>query len=161
MIPAILFFVAMVGYYPEIVTQDLPVNFLLSVLDMPVFKIIFEIILFGTFIETGAANIHAVNERVAKIFESKNKNYAAFYASGHRDGDIIYGNRSCNEIWFGELNCQRVRHINICVYYFDHWAIIHYWYLEDIKKPKIMKITIIGAGLLGVTSAYFLAKDGP
>ncbi|MBT7581703.1 MAG: hypothetical protein HN572_01995 [Kordiimonadaceae bacterium] len=71
MIPAIFFFVAMMGYYPDITEQSLPVNYILTVLDVPVFKIIFEIILFGTFIETSTAMIHSVNERIAVSYEDK------------------------------------------------------------------------------------------
>ncbi|MDG1708056.1 MAG: hypothetical protein P8H03_04800 [Emcibacteraceae bacterium] len=73
MIPAIFFFVAMMGYYPEISEQSLPVNYLLNVLDVPAFKIIFEIILFGTFIETSTALIHSINERISVTYERKNK----------------------------------------------------------------------------------------
>ncbi len=73
MIPAIFFFVAMMGYYPEIVEQSLPVNYLLNILDVPIFKVIFEIILFGTFIETSTAMIHSINERIAVSYEHRNK----------------------------------------------------------------------------------------
>lgn len=73
MIPAVFFFVAMMGFYPDIQEQSLPVNYLLNILEVPAFKIIFEIILFGTFIETSTAMIHSVNERIAVSFENKNK----------------------------------------------------------------------------------------
>ncbi|MBL4836210.1 MAG: hypothetical protein JKY34_01420 [Kordiimonadaceae bacterium] len=73
MIPGFLFFVAMVGFYPEIKEQSLPVAHLLSVLNIPLFKVLFEIILFGTFIETGAALIHAINERVAEVYHEKGR----------------------------------------------------------------------------------------
>jgi uncharacterized membrane protein YkvI len=73
MIPAIFFFVAMIGYYPEIMEQSLPVNYLLNILEVPVFKILFEIILFGTFIETSAALIHSVNERIAVAYDDKKR----------------------------------------------------------------------------------------
>lgn len=73
MIPAIFFFVAMMGYYPDIMEQSLPVNYLLTILDVPAFKIIFEIILFGTFIETCTAMIHSINERIAHTYEIKGK----------------------------------------------------------------------------------------
>jgi uncharacterized membrane protein YkvI len=63
----------MMGYYPEITEQSLPVNYLLNVLDLPAFKIIFEIILFGTFIETSTAMIHSINERIAVTYQSKDK----------------------------------------------------------------------------------------
>ncbi|MDG1020268.1 MAG: hypothetical protein P8H57_07905 [Emcibacteraceae bacterium] len=72
-IPAIFFFVAMMGYYPDIIEEQLPVNYLLTILDVPIFKIIFEIILFGTFIETGTALIHSINERFAVAYEHHNK----------------------------------------------------------------------------------------
>ncbi len=72
MIPAIFFFVAMMGYYPDITAQSLPVNYILNIIDMPIFKIIFQIILFGTFIETSTALIHSVNERIAVSYEHKN-----------------------------------------------------------------------------------------
>lgn len=49
----------------------LPVNFPHGVLDIPIFKIIIEIILFDTFIETGTAFIHSINERVAEVSEKK------------------------------------------------------------------------------------------
>ncbi|MBT5383599.1 MAG: hypothetical protein HN583_08070 [Kordiimonadaceae bacterium] len=71
MIPAIFFFVAMIGYYPEIMEQSLPVNYLLNILDVPVFKILFEVILFGTFIETCTALIHSVNERIAVAYDDR------------------------------------------------------------------------------------------
>lgn len=71
MIPAIFFFVAMMGYYPEIMEQSLPVNYLLNILEVPVFKVIFEIILFGTFIETSTALIHSVNERIAVAYDDR------------------------------------------------------------------------------------------
>lgn len=72
-IPAIFFFVAMMGYYPGIIEEALPVNYLLTILDVPIFKVIFEIILFGTFIETGTALIHSINERFAVAYEHRDK----------------------------------------------------------------------------------------
>lgn len=73
MIPAIFFFVAMMGFYPDITEQSLPVNYLLNILEVPAFKIIFEVILFGTFIETSTAMIHSINERVAVSYQHHNK----------------------------------------------------------------------------------------
>lgn len=65
MLPAFFLYVAMVGFYPEIVDRAVPSNALLEALGSRVFQIVFQIVLFGTLIETGAAMIHAVNERVA------------------------------------------------------------------------------------------------
>lgn len=64
-LPAIFVFVAMLAQYPEIGAEAVPVTSLLVSLNALWFLIIFQIVLFGTFIETGAGIIHAVNERVA------------------------------------------------------------------------------------------------
>ena len=40
-------------------------------LDVPLFNAIFQIILFGTFIETGIGYIHGFNERIAGVYQSK------------------------------------------------------------------------------------------
>ena len=73
MIPALLFFVAMMGYYPDIGSERIPANYLLEVLDLPWFYLLFQVVIFGTFIETGTGMIHAVNERVAEVYEEKGR----------------------------------------------------------------------------------------
>ncbi|MEP1095424.1 MAG: hypothetical protein ABJG78_09960 [Cyclobacteriaceae bacterium] len=70
-LPAILVYTAMLSQYPEIVSESIPSNFLLSQLDVPVFNGIFQVILFGTFIETGIGYIHGFNERIAGIYKVK------------------------------------------------------------------------------------------
>ena len=68
MIPALLFYVAVAGQYPEIVERPVPVNFMLEALGSPAFQLVFQIVLFGTLIETGTGLIHAFNERIAGVF---------------------------------------------------------------------------------------------
>ena len=68
MIPALLFFLAVAGQYPEIVERPVPVNHVLEMLGSRVFQLVFQIVLFGTLIETGAGLIHAFNERIAGVF---------------------------------------------------------------------------------------------
>jgi uncharacterized membrane protein YkvI len=63
-IPGLLFFLSMIGQYPTIVSQTIPSNYLLELLGSRAFQIVFQIVLLGTLIETGAAMIHAVNERI-------------------------------------------------------------------------------------------------
>ena len=70
-IPAILFYIAMVGFYPEITQKAVPVNFMLGELNVPALKILFQLVLFGTFIETGLGLIHSVNERIADGFTER------------------------------------------------------------------------------------------
>lgn len=71
--PGILFFVAMLGHYPAILDRPVPANFVLEVLDSRILQIVFQVVLIGTFVETGAALIHAFNERIAGSFAAFNR----------------------------------------------------------------------------------------
>ena len=42
-------------------------------LDMPMLKAIFYVVIFGTFVETGTAFIHATNERINEVYEEKQR----------------------------------------------------------------------------------------
>ncbi|MDH5760189.1 MAG: hypothetical protein OEZ65_11420 [Gemmatimonadota bacterium] len=64
MIPGLLFYFAMVGQYPGILDDTVPANTLLEILGSRAFQIVFQVVLFGTLIETGTGLIHAVNERL-------------------------------------------------------------------------------------------------
>lgn len=72
-IPAILFYLVMIGFYPGILTSAVPVNDILSAMEMPLLLIIFNVVIFGTFIETGTALLHAVNERIAGAYSDSRK----------------------------------------------------------------------------------------
>ncbi|MBN7798121.1 YkvI family membrane protein [Parahaliea mediterranea] len=63
-IPALLFYIAMMSFYPEIGDEPLPATFLMSQLNNGWLSVLFQIVVFGTFIETGTALLHAVNERL-------------------------------------------------------------------------------------------------
>jgi uncharacterized membrane protein YkvI len=73
MIPGFLFYQAMVPHYPAIVDQALPAVYLLGLLDARWFLIVYQVVLFGTLIETGTGMIHAVNERVASAFAERRR----------------------------------------------------------------------------------------
>jgi uncharacterized membrane protein YkvI len=73
MIPGFFIYVAMLSGWPEILGESVPVNFLLGTLGLPAFMLIFQIILFGTFIETGVGLIHGFNERVAGVYKERNR----------------------------------------------------------------------------------------
>jgi uncharacterized membrane protein YkvI len=73
MLPAMLFFVAMIGQFDSLIAEKeggrLPVTILISAISgAAFFTYLFPIVLFGTFIETGAALIHGVNERIDQAF---------------------------------------------------------------------------------------------
>ena len=67
MIPALLFFLPMVGLYPEILDATVPATPLLERLGSRTFQVVFQVVLFGTLIETGAGLIHAFNERISGL----------------------------------------------------------------------------------------------
>lgn len=67
-VPAVLFFVAMMSLYPEIGAAPVPASTLMAALEMPVLGLLFQIVVFGTFVETGTALLHAVNERLDARF---------------------------------------------------------------------------------------------
>lgn len=71
MIPGLLFYLAMVGQYPAVLDRPVPANLLLELLGSRTFQIIFQVVLFGTLIETGAGLIHGMNERIAKVFRER------------------------------------------------------------------------------------------
>jgi uncharacterized membrane protein YkvI len=64
MVPAILLFTVMAGFYPEITDRPLPANTILEALGSRTFQILFQVVLFGTLIETGTGMIHGLNERI-------------------------------------------------------------------------------------------------
>lgn len=72
-LPGVLFYLAMVPQYPGIVDSAAPAATLLAVLDSRAFTLLFQVVLFGTLIETGTGMIHAVNERIASVFEERGR----------------------------------------------------------------------------------------
>ncbi len=72
-VPAFFFYVAMVGLYPAVVDQTVPANYVLEALGSRTFQLVFQIVLFGTLVETGTGFIHAVNERVFAVSAERGK----------------------------------------------------------------------------------------
>ena len=77
-LPGLMFYLVMCGQYPEILGRAVPANFILELLGSRTFQIVFQIVLFGTLIETGTGLVHAVNERVAGAFAEKNRPMPTF-----------------------------------------------------------------------------------
>jgi uncharacterized membrane protein YkvI len=68
MLPALLFFVAMVAFYPEVAGATLPSDFLLQRMNMPLFHLLFQIMIFAALLESGASAVHAINERIDRAW---------------------------------------------------------------------------------------------
>lgn len=71
MIPAFLFFICMVAYYPSIGEQALPSDFMLQRLEVPLFHGIFQLMIFAALLESGTGSVHAVNQRIAQVWRAK------------------------------------------------------------------------------------------
>ncbi|MBI1352799.1 MAG: hypothetical protein GC160_00530 [Acidobacteria bacterium] len=71
MFPGALIYTALLAFYPSILEQSIPANFVLGELDSPAFQLFFQLVLFGTFIETGTGMIHGFNERVAGLLSER------------------------------------------------------------------------------------------
>jgi uncharacterized membrane protein YkvI len=71
MIPALLFFICMVAYYPEVADVTLPSDFLLQKLNLPVFHFLFQIMIFAALLESGTGAVHAINERINSAYRAR------------------------------------------------------------------------------------------
>lgn len=77
-VPGFLFYICMVGFYPEILARPVPANFLLTLIGSPLFQILFQAVLFGTLIETGTGLIHAINERIAGVYSERDASMPSY-----------------------------------------------------------------------------------
>ncbi|SNT01991.1 YkvI family membrane protein [Sphingopyxis indica] len=73
MLPAILFFVAMMAFYPAIGDEVLPSDFLLRQMAVPGFHLVFQLMIFTALLESGVGAIHAINERIAGAMEARGR----------------------------------------------------------------------------------------
>ena len=64
MLPALLFFVATVAFYPAITSAELPSDALLSEMRRPWFRALFQVMIFSALVQSGVSAVHAFNERV-------------------------------------------------------------------------------------------------
>ncbi|NIM48775.1 MAG: hypothetical protein GTO22_05875 [Gemmatimonadales bacterium] len=89
--PGLLFYLAMVGHYPQILERPVPANFLLEILGSRAFQLAFQVVLFGTLIETGTGLIHGVNERISGVYKERNIAMPAFLRPAVAIGLLIIG----------------------------------------------------------------------
>jgi uncharacterized membrane protein YkvI len=64
MLPALLFFIAMVAFYPEVQSATLPSDFLLRQIGFQAFHLLFQAMIFSALLESGTSSVHAINERI-------------------------------------------------------------------------------------------------
>jgi uncharacterized membrane protein YkvI len=71
MLPALLFFVCMTAYYPDITGATLPSDYMLTRLGLPVFHVVFQLMIFAALLESGTGAVHAVNQRIAGVLAAR------------------------------------------------------------------------------------------
>ncbi len=73
MFPGALIYTTLLAFYPQILDVSIPAVSVLNSVDVPIFQVGFQIVLFGTFIETGTGMIHGFNERVAGVMAEQGR----------------------------------------------------------------------------------------
>ena len=73
MVPALLFYSILLSQYPQVLEQEVPLISLLAALDFSAFALLFQIVIFGTYIETGVALVHSINERIAGMRRERSR----------------------------------------------------------------------------------------
>lgn len=79
MIPGLFIYLAMLSHYPSITSEAIPANFLMGQINMPWFQLVFQVVLFGTLIETGVGLIHGFNERISGMYKERGKQLSGLY----------------------------------------------------------------------------------
>lgn len=63
-LPAMFFYVVMSGFYPDVLSMEIPSNDIIARLGSKFLLPVWIIVLFGTMIETGVGFFHSINERI-------------------------------------------------------------------------------------------------
>jgi len=71
MIPALLFFIPMVAFYPEVQGATLPSDYLLLRIGIPAFHLLFQAMIFSALLESGTSSVHAINERINHAWQAR------------------------------------------------------------------------------------------
>ena len=73
LLPACFFYLAILGQYPEVVTQEIPAVFVLQRAGVPALLVVFVVMLFGTLVQTGTGFIHGLNERIQHTLAARGR----------------------------------------------------------------------------------------
>lgn len=69
--PALMFHVVMAGFYPDVLSMEVPINGIIAKLGVKFLLAAWLITLFGTMIETGVGFFHSINERINSTLIAK------------------------------------------------------------------------------------------
>jgi len=71
MLPALLFFIPMVAFYPDVQSATLPSDYLLQRIGIPAFHLLFQAMIFSALLESGTSSVHAINERIDHAWQAR------------------------------------------------------------------------------------------
>jgi uncharacterized membrane protein YkvI len=71
MLPALLFFIPMVAFYPEVQSATLPSDFMLQRIGVPAFHLLFQAMIFSALLESATSSVHAINERIDHAWNAR------------------------------------------------------------------------------------------
>ena len=71
--PAFFFYVVTVGFYPDVLSMEIPANAIIGKMGSKLLLAIWLIVLFGTMIETGVGFFHSINERIHSALVAKGR----------------------------------------------------------------------------------------
>jgi uncharacterized membrane protein YkvI len=71
MVPAFVFFLCMAAFYPQIQNVELPSNYMLERIGLPLFQTVFQTMIFAALVECGTGAVHAINERIAVVHRAR------------------------------------------------------------------------------------------
>jgi uncharacterized membrane protein YkvI len=91
MLPAIIFFVCMCAFYPQIRGETLPSDFMLRQMNLPVFHMAFQLMIFAALLESGTGSVHAVNERIASAYRRRRARELPDFARLAISGALLIG----------------------------------------------------------------------
>ena len=91
MVPAVLFFIAMIAFYPGIINETLPSDFMLQKLELPIFHLLFQLMIFAALLESGAGSVHAINERIDAALKARRGQSLSNRARGVIAGALLIG----------------------------------------------------------------------
>lgn len=89
MAPALLFYLAMAADYEAMLAEPVPSEYMIRTLNLGWLSAVFYITLFGTFVETASAFIHAFNERMAETLRAQGRVLSPTYRALIAIGSLV------------------------------------------------------------------------
>ncbi len=74
-IPALLFFLCMMAFYPAIGAEVLPADFMLRRMGLPLLHGAFQVMIFAALLQSSVSSVHAINERIAGVLAERGRGF--------------------------------------------------------------------------------------